>query len=154
MAVLRSYSCAAHGYFDAWEAKCSHGCKKVTQVFTKPFSIKSSRTKTADKTLDSLASEFKMTNIKSTREGEHQSNYFTRNNQPNKGHEAANGGVMWGGGGRFDMASALKGGAVSSVAGEQVGFNPKDAGNLTGPKPNWVRQDHEGLRLNADSKKS
>ena len=154
MAVLRSYSCAAHGYFDAWEAKCPHGCKKVTQVFTKPFSIKSSRTKTADKTLDSLASEFKMTNIKSTREGEHQSNYFTRNNQPNKGHEAANGGVMWGGGGRFDMGSALAGKAVSSVAGEQVGFNPHDMGKLTGPRAASYMQDHQGLKLDADSKKT
>lgn len=153
MAVLRSYSCAAHGYFDAWEAKCPHGCKKVTQVFTKPFSIKSGRTKTADKTLDSLATEFKMTNIKSTREGEHQSGYFTRNNEPSKGHEAANQ-VLWGGGGRFDMGSALKGNAVSSVHGESVGFNPKSMGDLTGPRAASYMQDHQGLKINADSKKS
>ena len=153
MAVLRSYSCAAHGYFDAWEAKCPHGCKKVTQVFTKPFSIKSQRTKTADKTLDGLAADFKMTDIKSTREGDHQSGYFTRNNEKSKGHENVNN-VLWGGGGRFDMGSALAGKAVSSVNGESVGFNPKDMGNLTGPKAASYIQDHQGLSLNADSKKS
>ena len=151
MAVLRSYSCPRHGVFDAWEKKCPHGCKDVTQVFTKAFAIKSSRTKGADKTLDSLASEFTMTNIKSTREGEHQSGYFTRNNEPSKGHENVNN-VLWGGGGRFNMASALQGNAVSSVKGEATGFNPKDMGNLTGPRANWVKQDHEGLKLNADSK--
>jgi hypothetical protein len=153
MAVLRSYSCAAHGYFDAWEAKCPNCNRKVTQVFTKPFSIKTGRTKTADRTLDSLATEFKMTNIKSTREGDHQAGYFTRNNEPSKGHENVNN-VLWGGGGRFDMGSALAGKAVSSVHGESVGFNPHSAGKLDGPKPNWVKQDHEGLKLNADSKKS
>lgn len=154
MAVLRSYSCAKHGYFDAWEAECPHGCKKVTQVFTKPFSIKSDRTKKADKTLDGLAQDFKMTNIKSTREGDHQTGYHTRNNaKPEKGYEAANQ-VLWGGGGRFDMGSALAGKAVSSVKGESVGFNPKDMGKLTGPRTASYMADHEGLKINANSPKT
>ena len=153
MAVLRSYQCVKHGYFDAWEAECPHGCKKVTQVFLKPFSIKSDRTKGADKTLKGLASNFQMTNIKSTREGDYQTGYHTRNNKPelNKGHEAANGGVLWGGGGRFDMGSALAGKAVQSVGGEPVGYNPKDLGNLSGPRPSVVMNDHQGLKLNADT---
>lgn len=152
MAILRSYSCPRHGVFDAWEAECPHGCKDVTQVFTKAFAIKSQRTKNTDATLKGLASDFKMTNIKSTREGDHQEGYFTRNNAPPpKGHEAANGGVLWGGGGRFDMGSALAGKAVSSVKGEAVGFNPKDMGNLTGPKAASYIQDHQGLKINADS---
>lgn len=152
MAILRSYSCPRHGVFDAWEAECPHGCKDVTQVFTKAFAIKSQRTKNADATLKGLASDFNMTNIKSTREGDHQEGYFTRNNAPPpKGHEAANGGVLWGGGGRFDMGSALAGKAVSSVKGEAVGFNPKDMGNLTGPKAASYIQDHQGLKINADS---
>ena len=95
-----------------------------------------------------------MTNIKSTREGEHQSNYFTRNNkEPPKGIEGAQQ-VLWGGGGRFDMGSALQGKAVSSVHGEKVGFNPHDMGKLTGPKAASYMQDHQGLKLDADSKKS
>jgi hypothetical protein len=154
MAVLRSYSCSRHGVFDAWEAECPHGCKDVTQVFTKAFSIKSSRTKTADKTLDGLAKDFKMTDIKSTREGDHQSGYFTRNNaEPPKGYEGAQS-VLWGGGGRFNMSSALNGGAVSSVRGEQPGFNPRDMGQLSGPRAASYIADHEGLKLNADSNKS
>jgi hypothetical protein len=153
MAVLRSYQCTKHGYFDAWEAECPHGCKKVTQVFLKPFSIKSDRTKKADGTLKELASNFNMTNIKSTREGDYQTGYHTRNNkpEPNKGHEAANNGVLWGGGGRFDMGSALAGKAVQSVAGEPVGYNPKDMGNLSGPRASVVMNDHQGLKLNADT---
>jgi len=152
MAILRSYSCPRHGVFDGWEAECPHGCKDVTQVFTKAFAIKSQRTKNTDATLKGLASDFKMTNIKSAREGDHQEGYFTRNNAPPpKGHEAANGGVLWGGGGRFDMGSALAGKAVSSVKGEAVGFNPKDMGNLTGPKAASYIQDHQGLKINADS---
>lgn len=155
MAVLRSYSCPKHGYFDAWEAKCPDCNSKVTQVFTKPFSIKSDRTKKADSTLKGLATDFKMTNIKSTREGEYQTGYHTRNNKPpEKGYEAANGQVLWGGGGRFDMGSALAGKAVSSVKGEATGFNPKDMGNLSGPRAASYMADHEGLKLNADSKKS
>ena len=154
MGVLRSYSCPKHGYFDAWEAECPHGCKKVTQVFLKPFSIKSDRTKKADKTLDGLATDFKMTNIKSTREGDHQTGYHTRNNaKPEKGFEGSQQ-VLWGGGGRFDMASALRGNAVSSVKGESVGFNPKDMGNLTGPRTASYMADHEGLKLNANSPKT
>jgi len=152
MAILRSYSCPRHGVFDGWEAECPHGCKDVTQVFTKAFAIKSQRTKNTDATLKGLASDFKMTNIKSTREGDHQEGYFTRNNAPPpKGHEAANGGVLWGGGGRFNMSSALAGKAVQSGNGEPAGFDPKNLGNLTGPRAASYQADHQGLKINADS---
>ena len=158
MAILRSYSCPRHGVFDGWEAECPHGCKDVTQVFTKAFAIKSQRTKNTDATLKGLASDFKMTNIKSTREGDHQEGYFTRNNKPaekEKGYEAANGGVMWGGGGNLNMASALSGSAVKSV-GEKLGKPPEPLrANLSGfgpLQPSIVQNDHEGLKINADSK--
>ena len=149
MAILRSYQCSVHGYFDAWEAKCPHCNKKVIQVFTKPFSIKSANTKHADKTLKGLAQDFGMTNIKSTREGEHQTGYHTRNNapqEPNKGFEG-NQQVLWGGGGRFDMGSALAGKAVQSTNGEPVGFNPKQLGNLTGPRTASFQADPQGLKI-------
>jgi len=153
MGILRSYNCKKHGYFDAWEPECPHGCKNVVQVFLKPFSIKSDRTKHADKTLDGLAKDFKMTNIASTREGEAQQGYFKRNNKPpekEKGYEGAQQ-VLWGGGGRFDMSSALAGKAVQSGNGEPAGVNPRDLGIKSGPRANVVMNDHQGLKLNADS---
>jgi hypothetical protein len=155
MAILRSYSCPRHGVFDAWEAECSHGCKDVTQVFTKAFAIKSGRTKNLDSTVRGLASDFNMTNLKSTREGEHQTGYHTRNNEPSKGHDNVNN-VLWGGGGqfgggRFNMASALAGNAVQSGSGEKAGFDPKSLGNLTGRRASVYQNDHEGLKINADS---
>lgn len=152
MGILRSYSCPRHGVFDAWEAECPHGCKDVTQVFTKAFAIKSARTKNVDSTVRGLASDFNMTNIKSTREGEHQTGFHVRNNaEPPKGIEGANQ-VLWGGGGRFNMASALAGNAVQSAPGEKAGFDPKNLGSLTGPKAASYMQDHQGLKINADSK--
>ena len=164
MAVLKSYKCEEHGYFDAWEQKCEHCDVEPKQVFIKPFSIKSDRTKRTDTNLKGLASQFKMTNIKSTREGEHQSGYYTRNNkevskqeqefanQPPKGYEAANnGGVNWGGGAGMTMPSVLAGNAVKSVYGEPTGFNPRNVEGLTGPKPNMIMRDHENLSLK-DSK--
>lgn len=151
MGILRSYSCPRHGVFDAWEAQCPHGCKDVTQVFTKAFAIKSARTKSVDSTVRGLATDFNMTNIKSTREGEHQTGYHTRNNpEPSKGYDNVNN-VLWGGGGRFNMASALAGNAVQSAPGEKVGFDPKSLGNLSGPKTASYQQDHQGLKINADS---
>ena len=56
-------------------------------------------------------------------------------------------GVIWGGDGRYSMGNVLKGGAVRSVAGESVGFNPKDAGNLTGPRTASYTADHENLKI-------
>lgn len=153
MGILRSYNCKKHGYFDAWEPECPHGCKEVVQVFLKPFSIKSGRTKHADATLKGLAQDFGMTNIQSTREGEAQKGYHTRNNTPvekNKGYEAVEQ-VMWGGGGRFNMSSALAGKAVQSGNGEPVGFDPKNLGKLTGPRAASYQADHQGLKINADS---
>ena len=58
MAVLKSYKCEEHGYFDAWEQACEHCDKVPEQVFLKPFSIKSDRTKKADRTLKGLAKDF------------------------------------------------------------------------------------------------
>lgn len=158
MAVLKSYKCEEHGYFDAWEQKCEDCDAIPKQVFIKPFSIKSDRTKRADSSLKGLASQFNMTNIKSTREGEHQAGYYTRNNKPiskqeqefiaqePKGKEAAEGGVMWGGGGNLSMPSLMSGNAIKSVRGEPVGFNVK-AENFTGPKPSSIMNDHQGLSL-------
>jgi hypothetical protein len=133
MAIKRDYKCQKHGFFEAWEAICPMGCSAGIKIaFLKPPSYVSATTKNVDGTLKGLASEFKMTNIKSTREGEHQTGYLTRNNAP-PAEEPRGQGVIWGGDQRFSMNNVLSGGAVKSVRGESVGFNPRDAGDLRGP---------------------
>ena len=146
MAIKRDYKCEAHGFFEAWEAQCPHGCLDgIMIVHLQAPNYKSERTAGVDKTLNGLAQDFNMSNLKSTREGEHQEGYLTRNNKPPE--RQAPGGVIWGGGGGFNMQNVLAGGAVRSVRGESVGFNPKDAGNLQGPKPSYYMADHEGLKI-------
>jgi len=133
---------------------------KLSKVFLKPVGMKSDKTKATDKNLKGLAKEFDMTDIKSTREGEHQSGYMKRknklsdkqykeateemaaqNNQPRPGDS-----VIRGGGGNINMKSVL-GGQFKSVAGESVGINPKSAGDLRGPAPSVVMNDHENLQV-------
>ena len=47
----------------------------------------------------------------------------------------------------MNMGSILGGNQFRSVAGESVGFNPKAAGNLTGPKAASYIADHENLTV-------
>ena len=149
MAILRSYKCIEHGYFDAWEAMCPHGCLDVAVVILKAPSMrdstKAARSKSVDTTAKSLAKEFKMTNIKTTREGEFQEGYHTRNNQSKE--PAPRDSIMWGGGGRFNMASVLSGNAVKSAHGEPVGTNIKDLNLTQGPKAASYFSDPEGLKI-------
>ena len=146
MAVKRDYKCEGHGFFEAWEPVCPHGCSEgIMIVHLQAPGLMSDRTKGTDSTVKGLASDFNMTNLKSTREGEHQEGYLTRNNQPPP--REAPGGVVWGGGAGYNMAGVMSGQAVRSVRGESVGFNPKDAGRLTGPKPASYIQDHENLKI-------
>ena len=161
MAVLHDYYCEQHGIFEAWEAKCpmKHCKAEISKVFLKPVGMKSDKTKSTDKNLKNLALDFDMTDIKSTREGEHQSGYMKRKNkltdkqfeeataamqqsQPRPGDS-----VIWGGGGNINMKSVL-GGQFKSVAGESVGINPKSAGDLRGPAPASYIADHENLQVN------
>ena len=83
MGILRDYHCETHGIFEAWEPKCPmKACKgEISQVFLKPVSLKSAKTKATDKNLDNLALDFGMTDIKKTHEGEHQTGYLKRNNK-------------------------------------------------------------------------
>mgnify|MGYP003338615336 CR=1 FL=1 len=146
MAVKRDYKCEAHGFFEAWEAQCPHGCLDgIMIVHLQAPNYMSDRTKSTDSTVKGLAQDFNMTNLKSTREGEHQEGYLTRNNAPPQ--RQAPGGVIWGGGAGYNMASVMSGQAVRSVRGESVGFNPKDAGNLKGPRPASYIADHENLKI-------
>jgi hypothetical protein len=152
MAVLKDYHCTKHGIFEAWEAVCpmKHCDGELSVVFLQPVGMKSDSTKKADASLQNLASDYQMNNVKSTAAGEHQTGYIARNNSPTPPaepeHRPGNA-AIWGQQGPFSMPHILKGGAFRSVAGESVGINPKDAGNLTGPRPSSVMQDHENLKI-------
>ena len=73
MSVMHDYKCDLHGFFEAWEPVCPDGCtENVQMVFLQPVGTKSDTTKHNDKTLDQLALDFNMTNIKSAKEGDSQ----------------------------------------------------------------------------------
>ena len=162
MAVLKDYFCTQHGIFESREEKCP--CKpctgEISVVFLKPVGLKSDKTKKSDKTLENLALDFGMTDIKSTREGEHQAGYLKRNNQlSDKQYAEATAAMqgqqkqarpgdaaIWGNGGNISMKSVL-GGQFKSVNGESVGINPRAAGNLQGPAPASYIADHENLTV-------
>lgn len=172
MGMLNDYYCNSHGIFEAWEAKCpmKHCEGEISKVFLKPVALKSTKTKATDKNLKQLAIEYDMTDIKSTKEGEHQTGYMKRKNklsdkdfaeataameannasqeQDNAKPVYRNGGdqAIWGGGAGISMKSVM-GGQFRSVAGESVGVNPKDAGHMTGPRPGVVMRDHENLQV-------
>ena len=163
MAVLKDYKCEKHGYFESREAKCPmKDCnQEVFVVFLQAPGLMSDSTKSKDKTVKQLAMDFSMTNVKSTREGENQSGFFTRKNKTSKAklekeaREAAErpreprpgDAAIWGGDGRYNMKNVMSGRAIRPVADEAVSFNPKSAGNLTGPKAASYIADHENLTI-------
>ena len=156
MAVMNDYKCDLHGFFEAWEPVCPEGCvENVKVVFLQPVGMVSDTTKHNDKTLKQLALDFNMTNIKSTREGDSQAGYYTRNNGPTPKdvppvpREARPGdAAIWGGaGGKLTMDNILKGNMFRSVAGEQVSVMPNQVGNLTPPRPASYMADQDNLSL-------
>jgi hypothetical protein len=136
MAVLKDYKCPVHGFFESTQAVCPAGCSDVSVVFLKPVGVKSEKTKHNDSTLKSLAKDFKMGDIKSTREGEAQPpRYATPNNPfaPRWGSPAEVG--------NYNLKSV----AGESVSGMQA---VKGSGqSLTGPKVGSYMADHEGLKI-------
>ena len=83
MAVVNDFHCATHGYFESRTPKCPmKGCThEVLQVFLQAPALVSQKTKATDKSVKQLAIEFGMSNIKSTRTGENQAGFLTRNNK-------------------------------------------------------------------------
>ena len=162
MAVLKDYYCETHGIFEAWEPKCPMKlCKsEISVVFLKPVGLKSDKTKKTDKTVQQLAIDYDMTDIKSTREGEYQTGYMKRHNKLSdkefaQATEAMNAqqkearpgdAAIWGGGGNINMKSVM-GGQFKSVNGESVGINPKAAGNLAGPRAASYLPDPDNLQV-------
>ena len=136
MAVLKDYKCPVHVFFASAQTVCSAGCSDVSVVFLKPISVKSDKTKHNDSTLKSLAKDFKMGDIKSTREGEAQPpRYATPNNPfaPRWGSPAEVG--------NYNL-KPVNGEAVSGMQAV------KGSGqSLTGPKVGSYMADHEGLKI-------
>ena len=165
MGVLKDYKCAVHGYFENTEDSCiAEGCdEEVMVVFLQAPNMISANTKKNDKTLNQLAMDFKMTNMKSAREGESQSGFYTRQNKgptapvetQNVPRESRPGdAAVWGGDiNGMNMKSVLAGrfnqpvGPKIGQAPETVGINPKDAGNLTGPRAASYFKDPDNLTI-------
>jgi hypothetical protein len=105
-----------------------------------------------------------MTDIKSTKAGEHQTGYMKRKNkltdkqfaeatdamqaqnQQQQRQTRPGDSVIWGGGSNISMKSVL-GGQFKSINGESVGINPKAAGDLQGPRAASYMADHENLQV-------
>ena len=154
MGILRDYHCPTHGYFESFEAQCPmKKCdEEVSIVHLQPVGMKSDKTKHNDKTLNQLAIDFNMTDIKSTREGESQTGYLTRNNKEKPKEERPGDAAIWGNaGGRWNVDSLVKGNGYRSINGEPVGVNPKDLGNLTAPRTASYIADHDNLQINPNA---
>lgn len=150
MAILNRFICSKHGEFEAWSddsvrcpmAKCR--CKP-RQMVSGPAIHTSGATPKIDSTLNNLATDFKMTNLASAREGENQSKHFSHAKNPTEPRPGDS--VMWGNQGSLDMGSILKGNRFQSVRGESVGVKPSDVGVKKGPITASYIPDHENLKI-------
>lgn len=152
MAILNRFICSKHGEFDAWSddaVRCPKlKCRcKPRQMVSGPSIRTSTRTADMDKTLTNLASDYNMTNIKSTKEGDNQAGYFTRNNATKPAEPRPGDSVMWGNTGSFSMQNIMGGGAFKSVRGESVSVKPTDVGVKRGPTTASYVADHENLKI-------
>jgi hypothetical protein len=137
MGVLHDYKCPVHGYFENIEAVCPAGCTDVQVVFLKPIGVKSDKTKHNDRTLNQLALDFKMGDIKTAREGEA---------QPMRTQQSPNNPFAP----RWGSPAELGGYNLRSINGESVsGINAvKQSGaSLSGPKVGSYMADHENLKI-------
>lgn len=134
MAVLRQYACPKHGIVECFDdaPHCKRPrCKEDLVELPSAPSIVHQATKGIDKTARQLASDYKMTNIKSAREGEAQ-----------KGGDSERGsGVIWGGSGQVNIAAALAGQLARPIRGEGIGINRRQMGPLPGPASSTATPD-------------
>ena len=164
MAALHDFKCSKHGYFENRTGLCPmKSCEgEILKVYLQAPNIKTERTKKADATLKGLAKDFNMTDIKSTREGEHQSGFLQQGNimtpqqreelerieaqqpQESRPRDAA----IWGGGFKgVDLNSVLAGRYSTPISDEPVGIKPKEVAGLTGPTAASYIADHENLKI-------
>jgi hypothetical protein len=137
MSVLNDYKCPAHGYFEGREPVCPHGCTDVQVVFLQPIGVIGDRTKGSDKTLNQLALDFKMSDIKSVKEGEAQPPRFAKPQAENPFAP------------RWGSPGDLGGFNLRSVAGESVsGIQAvKGSNKLSGPRIGSYVADHQNLKI-------
>jgi hypothetical protein len=137
MAVLKDYKCLAHGFFESWEPRCKHGCdgEAIRVAFLQPVGLRSDNTRHADTTMQGLAQEFGMSDIKSVREGEAQP---PRYQQPQNPYA-----VQWG------NPKQISGYNTSPIADESVnGLQLAQAtGRIKPLAPSIVTRDHENLSI-------
>ena len=139
--ILNDYKCLAHGYFEAWEPKCPKGCdgEAVVKVFLQAVGTRSDSTRHADSTLQGLAKEYGMSDIKSVREGEAQPARFGQQQRQQQNPYA----VQWG------DPKQIAGYNTAPIADESVnGLQlARDTGRLSSLKPAVVQHDHENLSI-------
>lgn len=141
--VTKEWRCSIHGFFEATVPQCPHDCDgDIMQVFLTPVAVKSDKTKNADKNLGQLATDFKMTDIKSVREGEAQPRRFPDQQiaQPSQNPY----GVQWGSPGSIGNYN------LNPMRGEQTNGLAAVRNNgvqLTTPKPASYIADHQNLKI-------
>lgn len=107
--------------------------------------IISDRTKSIDRTLRSLASDFRRTNIKSVKVGEAQPNFAAEEVKKKNEKEGAPGsGVLWGDP-KTMQAGKIKIRPAAPVHDESPGFAPQ--GKFKGPRAGSFIADHEKLQI-------
>ena len=136
MGVLHDYKCPVHGYFEASEAVCPAGCTDVHVVFLKPVSVKSEGTKHNDRTLNQLALDFKMSDIKPARVCEAQPPRYAQPSNPFA--------PRWGSPAELGQYN-LRPVADESVSG--IAAVKGSGAPLSGPKVGSYIADHENLKI-------
>ncbi len=135
MGVKNDYKCPAHGYFESREPVCPHGCTDVQVVFLQPVGVTSDRTKGSDKTLKQLALDFKMSDVKSVKEGEAQPPRFAKQDNPFAPRWGSTGDL-----GGFNLRP-VKDENVSGIGAIKGGAN------LSGPRIGSYIADHQNLKI-------
>ena len=141
--IVKEWKCDEHGYFESDKPECPDGCLKgISQVFLTPVKYKSNRTKGIDKTTNQLALDYKMSDIKTVKEGEAQPPRLA-NQAPNPQADRPTG-VMWG------NPKSITNYNLRSVNGEQInGLAAVKEGGvaLTKPRTASYIADHQNLKI-------
>lgn len=141
--IIKEWKCDEHGYFESDRPECPDGCLKgISQVFLTPVKYKSNRTKNIDKTTSQLALDYKMSDIKTVREGEAQPPRLA-NKEPTPQSDRPTG-VMWG------NPKSISNYNLKSVNGETInGLAAVKEGGvaLTKPRTASYIADHQNLKI-------
>lgn len=141
--IIKEWKCEEHGYFESDRPECPDGCLKgISQVFLTPVKYKSDRSKNIDKTSNQLALDYKMSDIKTVREGEAQPRRFA-DPKPEPQQQRPTG-VMWG------NPKSIANYNLRSVQGESVNGLAavrENGAQLTRPRTASYIADHQNLKI-------